>query len=167
MFGVDVVYGKPELAPFGFALTDPGDFANALMWLAFSVWGNEPLFSLLDSHFQGSLLSRKASHVLEKSCTRRDSDRLLKMLRQNGYSSDYAADILGSVREPRAVPLLIEAVLDRKSPGPSALSAVRPPTATSALRRITGQHFGDDPDRWRTWWENNKERLLEEKLQDR
>ena len=128
------------------------------MWLTYSVWGNDPLFSLLNNHFENGCLGGAASHVLETTCTRRDTDRLLDILRKSRGNSGFAVDTLARLKEPRAVPVFIEFLSDRSYAGAKA---------SFSLQRITGQDFGNDPDQWRNWWENNKERLLQERLQDR
>lgn len=35
--------------------------------------------------------------------------------------------------------------------------------AAEALRNITGQDFGQDHDRWNSWWQENKEKFLKNK----
>jgi HEAT repeat protein len=71
-----------------------------------------------------------------------------------GDESEYvraaAADALGEFgsQAREAIPLLIGALGDQH--GGTRSSAAR------ALRDITGQDLGEDPDRWRQWWEGQQ-----------
>jgi len=63
----------------------------------------------------------------------------------------YAAEALGKIRDPRAVEVLI--VLVEKYGGNTKTSAV------VALKSIAGEDFGGDPERWKKWWTENKEKF--------
>jgi HEAT repeat protein len=86
---------------------------------------------------------------------------------------------LGSFKEPRAVAPLIEALSDEEPKNrmsaisalaqigdKKAVASVMPLLddkdkdvrrfAVSALEKLTGQHFGDDPAKWRAWWEEQQ-----------
>lgn len=58
-----------------------------------------------------------------------------------------AVQILGQLREPTAVPVLIPLVVSQ------APEVVR--GAASALAVISAQAFGTDLERWQTWWQSN------------
>jgi len=62
---------------------------------------------------------------------------------------------LGKLKDPRAVEPLIEALKDKE---PEV-----PPNADYALREITGQDFGIDPEKWQKWWGENKGRFIKGK----
>jgi len=66
-----------------------------------------------------------------------------------------AAKALGKLKDPRAVEPLIEALKDKE---PEV-----PPNADYALREITGQDFGIDPENWQKWWGENKGRFIKGK----
>jgi len=57
---------------------------------------------------------------------------------------------LGNTKDPRAVEPLIAALNDRDE-------QVRE-NAAGALADITGVHYGQDPEKWQKWWEENKAR---------
>jgi Type II secretion system (T2SS), protein E, N-terminal domain/HEAT repeats/PBS lyase HEAT-like repeat len=61
---------------------------------------------------------------------------------------EYAAEALGALRDPQAVPRLIELV---KHPDASVVLAAR-----HALTEITKQDFGTSRWRWRSWWERHR-----------
>jgi HEAT repeat protein len=67
----------------------------------------------------------------------------------------WAADALRSIGDARAVVPFIDALKDEKL-------AVRV-RAQLALSEITGQDFGDEPLKWREWWDKNKEEMLKER----
>lgn len=56
-----------------------------------------------------------------------------------------AALTLGRLERTDAVPALIEALRDPEEPVRQA--------ALAALQRLTGEDFGDDPERWTEWQE--------------
>ena len=67
----------------------------------------------------------------------------------------YAARSLGELRATRAIKPLINALDDE---GFRATAA-----AAKALRKITGQDLGLDPEKWREWWEENKEKFRKDR----
>ena len=60
-----------------------------------------------------------------------------------------SAGTLGSMKDPRAVELLIEALAKEED------AAVRE-AISKALKDITGRDFGQNPNRWMGWWEKSK-----------
>jgi HEAT repeat protein len=77
---------------------------------------------------------RKAVNALVKSMNE-DQDELIR---------GYAARALGQIGDPSATPALIEALQH-------PYWAVRQASAES-LEKITGQHFGQDADKWKAWY---------------
>ncbi|HUW31504.1 MAG TPA: hypothetical protein VM223_07810 [Planctomycetota bacterium] len=77
----------------------------------------------------------------------------------------YAACILGDIADPRALQPLMDA-LERShrsqpqsadlSDEDSLLAAGLPNTITAAVQRITGNDFGNDPDKCIDWWLSQK-----------
>ena len=67
----------------------------------------------------------------------------------------YAARSLGELRATRAIKPLINALDDE---GFRATAA-----AAEALRKITGQDLDLDPEKWREWWEENKEKFRKDR----
>jgi HEAT repeat protein len=63
-----------------------------------------------------------------------------------------AAYALFELGDSRTVEPFIHAQMDR-------FSLVRW-RAANALKKITGKDFGDDPKKWRKWWEENKGRFI-------
>ena len=61
-------------------------------------------------------------------------------------------EVLRKIKDPRAIEPLIGLLGDENL-------AVRLKAAW-ALRKITGQRYGQDPSSWQDWWEGNKDRLL-------
>ncbi len=99
----------------------------------------------------------------------------------------YAIALVGGLEGPDVIPVLTELLRSGKDAGvrssaatglanTESAHAVEPllialrdkdrqvrEEAEHALRRITGQDFGADQSKWKAWWRQNKERLLEEK----
>ena len=63
-----------------------------------------------------------------------------------------AAEALGEIGDPRAVEPLIVVLKD-------GAWGVRK-GAAEALRKIIEKNFGEDPEKWQEWWEENKEAFL-------
>jgi len=62
---------------------------------------------------------------------------------------------LDCLRATKAIKPLINALDDE---GFRATAA-----AADALRKITGQDLGLDPEKWRKWWEENKEKFRKDR----
>jgi HEAT repeat protein len=60
----------------------------------------------------------------------------------------HAAWLLGTMRDPQAVPVLIKALED-----PDALVRQE---AAEALSVISGEDFGDDAAQWQAWWQQQQ-----------
>ncbi len=67
-----------------------------------------------------------------------------------------AAKALRVLAEPRAIPILIDALERNASRGD--LAALR--ATQSALRELSGQTRDRTPEEWRTWWREAGEREL-------
>jgi hypothetical protein len=74
---------------------------------------------------------------------------------EDWYVRKSAAEALGELRDPRAVEPLIKALKDKDR-------NVRA-SAANALQKITGQNFGENPEKWQKWWEKNKRRFIKGK----
>ena len=59
-----------------------------------------------------------------------------------------AAGVLGDMGDESVVPALIDAMDDE--------NALVRNQILGTLRHLTGQKFGQDADKWRTWWQNTK-----------
>jgi len=86
-------------------------------------------------------------------------DALIAVLRdEEEWLRHTAIQALANIKDPRAVEPLIAALEDESRPVHAA--------AGSALRKITGKSIpGDDPRKWREWWEQNKKGFLEKEAQ--
>lgn len=155
---------SPQYAPFERALLG-GSFPASLAGFFEKCFGQEYLGIVLQQNIDEALrregpssgpedaatyLSRVLrSSVLEHvSGTRRNSHRteilLLGLRDPSWWSRDKAAAGLASVREARVVSALIRTLAKDTWETHAALSG--------ALRRITGKDFGDNADRWESWW---------------
>ena len=77
-------------------------------------------------------------------------DVLIPLLEEeNWYSRSKAALALGRIRSQRAIGPLIQ-MMQKYGPGNGSTS-----DAARSLRLITGQNFGESPDKWAQWWESN------------
>lgn len=65
-----------------------------------------------------------------------------------------AAGLLGDTGDPRAIKPLIDVLGDQ--------SPVVVKYASESLGRLTGQRFGEDAERWGSWWRKNKARFTRE-----
>ncbi len=110
---------------------------------------------------------------------------LIEVMKEPGVdplARQLAADLLGSIRDPRAVEPLIGALNDEsrhlRLSAITALKQIRDPRAVEpliellkeqdydiynaaalSLKSITGKDFGRDPGAWRNWRERNKDAL--------
>jgi hypothetical protein len=79
-----------------------------------------------------------------------------------------AARSLGLLGSPAAVPALIDRLAIAVKPEPAGASSAAADARASdlrladtiekALERLTGVALGDDPDLWRAWWKENKDK---------
>jgi HEAT repeat protein len=106
-----------------------------------------------------------AAVALAKVGDRRTVKLLLTVLRDPDHclaaSRVGAAEAIGRLRDPAAVPALIEALrqdvaeadryFGRGEPTPRSITA-----EVKALRAITGQDFGTDADKWQQWWDQSR-----------
>jgi hypothetical protein len=67
---------------------------------------------------------------------------------KQGYVRAMAAWALGEIKDRRAVEPLIDGIMDESDDVKKA--------SPLALKGITGQDLGQDPAKWREWWEKNK-----------
>lgn len=82
---------------------------------------------------------------------RRAVETLITYLKDESQPVRFKAAIaLGNIKDTRAIEPLIEALKDKDS-------GVQE-NAVEALRKITGEKFGEDPTKWSDWWEKNKAR---------
>jgi hypothetical protein len=70
----------------------------------------------------------------------------------------FIVQTLGETEDARAIEPLIRS-LDNRDDSFRAL-------VSDALKNITGEPFGQDQARWQQWWEQNKEKLLDESPQE-
>jgi len=92
---------------------------------------------------------------LEKLKEKHNIEGIIKYLGSSAldYSArNQAVEILGNLKDPRAIEPLIAALKDANSP-------VRKSAAIS-LTKITGKDFGQYPEEWQKWWEQNKDEFL-------
>jgi vesicle coat complex subunit len=101
-------------------------------------------------------IREEAAETLGELKDPRAVEPLIKALKdKDSRVRSEAAIALGKLRDPRAVEPLIEALKDKD---PEV-----PPNADYALREITGQDFGVNPEKWQKWWEENKGRFIKGK----
>jgi len=110
----------------------------------------EPLISALkDSDWR---VRRGVAYALREIKDPRAVEPLISALKDSDWRVRQAAVIvLGEIKDPRAVEPLISALKDIDP-------NVRWPAA-EALKKITGQDFGEDQRKWQEWWEKSKGRL--------
>ena len=83
-------------------------------------------------------------------------DKLINQLKDKDWTVRLLAAIdLGKIGDNRAVEPLVTALKDKDW---HAQGGVRKQAALS-LRKITGKHFGEAPEKWQKWWEQNKEKF--------
>jgi len=121
-----------------------------------------------------------AAEVLAQTKESGEVERLIADLKDPSWQVRwYAAEALGEAKEPRAVEPLIAALKDKnvyvQVMAAWALGkikdcrAVEPliaalgdeikdvrKEAALALKEITGKDFGQEPAKWREWWDKNK-----------
>jgi HEAT repeat protein len=92
-----------------------------------------------------------AARTLGEIKDRRAVEPLMALLKDEEEDvRDTAAYALGLLGDERGIEPLIGCLQDPHE-------AVRR-EAAGALKTITGQDFGQDYDRWKQWWEGQKER---------
>lgn len=70
-----------------------------------------------------------------------------------------SAIALAQTKDPRSIDPLIATLAERE---PQFRKG-----ALYALEQITGEHLGDDPEPWRAWWAQNKDKFGDTRLPDR
>jgi len=114
----------------------------------------EPLIEALKD--KDSVVRGIAAEALGKLKDPRAVEPLIGALKdEDWYVRKSAAEALGELRDPRAVEPLIKALKDKDR-------NVRA-SAANALQKITGQNFGENPEKWQKWWEKNKRRFIKGK----
>ena len=109
---------------------------------------------------ENDVVREKAAQSLGKIgvITRDIVSSLITILLDDKYSAARAAAAksLGEFDSEAiaAVPSLIETLKDLKDVSISVRLS-----AASALKRITNKDFGEDPEEWRLWWEESKNRI--------
>ena len=78
--------------------------------------------------------------------------RIARLKDDNPHVRQRAATTLGAMKDPRAVPPLIDALRDK--------DAQVQENAAEALKNITGQDYGKSKLRWSAWWGRNKDTVL-------
>ena len=127
--------------------------ADAAKWLEAVGLPSLGVFVDVLSGESGTSVSAEASDVLRAIRTSRLTRLTANLKDGNARVRQRAARVLGSINELHAVEPLIAALKDRDS-------AVQK-EAAAALGKITGKDFGQDHDKWRGWWEENKSTLLQ------
>ncbi len=138
-----------------FANSQGGDFLHAASALQkIGEPAVEPVIAALKH--QDQKVRRGAACALRGTKDPRAVEPLIQALKdENSGIQRCAGCALGAIKDLRAVEPLIEALKDRGS-------NVRE-SALRALRKITEQRFGDNPEQWRKWWEENKETFIRPK----
>ena len=84
-------------------------------------------------------------------------EALMTALREeSGEVKAWAAWVLGNIKDPRAIPSLISALVPISKDRNFQLEY----TARTALKKITEKDLGPDPAAWQAWWELNKSSYL-------
>jgi HEAT repeat protein len=107
----------------------------------------EPLIAALkDNH---ELVRKSAAHALGETKDPRAVEHLIGALKdKDSVVRASAARVLGGIKDRRAVEPLIETLKD-------SYEYVRF-SALEALRAITGEDFGLDHEKWKSWWAGRK-----------
>ena len=72
------------------------------------------------------------------------------------FARQTAAKALGKIGDSRAVEPLVAILKDIKDKGKYSLDLFVQAEAAEALKKITGQDFGGDYEKWSTWWQEQK-----------
>ena len=112
------------------------------------------LIQNLDSEYRD--LRMCSVWTLGKVKDSRAVDALIKALNHKDFGVRVgAADALGEMKELKAIEPLITALKDNEE-------EIRDSFA-NALKNITGKDFGKDPEKWREWWNQNKDSIRKSK----
>jgi HEAT repeat protein len=91
-----------------------------------------------------------AAAALGETKDPRAVDPLIVTLKdENSYVRMTAARSLGMIGDKRAINALIASLKEDDSHGVQK-------NAVLALKQLTGQDFGKDPDKWQKWWDQTK-----------
>jgi HEAT repeat protein len=94
--------------------------------------------------------------TLRKVKDPRALDALIKALsHEDLHVREKVAEALGERKDTKAIEPLIAALKDKGE----TVSGI----AAKSLQEITGKDFGQDHDKWKEWWEKNKENFQKEK----
>jgi HEAT repeat protein len=140
----------------------------------------EHLISVLKED-TNTFVRREAAKALGEIKNSDSMEGLIAALRDEDVGvAEQAAEALGKIKDPRAVKPLIILLKDKHSfvrgivvkalgemSDPCAIeplitvlkdqNSVNRYWAREALEKITGENFGDDPEKWQQWWGQNRE----------
>lgn len=104
---------------------------------------------LLDlRNLQNPLRSEAAARLGELKAQEAVPDLVAALKDSDWFLVVRAARALGEIGDRRAIAALIDAMSNRFPAVPAAVA--------EALQKLTGQNFGEDQARWRTWWQENR-----------
>ena len=112
----------------------------------------EPLIKALED--ESTDVGEKAAKALGKIGDSRAVEPLIKAFQEDSGVRMWAAYALWSIGDARAVEPFIKALDDENV-------AVKM-RAEKTLENITGQSFGDNQQKWQTWWDENKDEVLKD-----
>lgn len=156
---------RSELQREGFIEAFEGSPAPLIAKMIGEIYGLEVLLSALRD--EDAQVRRIAVQVLGEIKDTRAAEPLIEILLKDDEDIGVLSNVvraLGELKDPRAVETLIAALQDEKW--------VVQISAADALKKITGQNFGEkenfekteqdfkeDAVKWQKWWEENKEKF--------
>jgi HEAT repeat protein len=107
-------------------------------------WARELVKLLKGDNAQGRLYAADLLMALGQEA----SSQVTPLLKEKGETAQVALDILTQVGDENAIAHL--------------LYHLDLPKADTVLTGITRKRFGEKPDRWKTWWNRKKPRIVEQ-----
>ena len=177
-FSIPQRYARPQDAPFKDAFFEPSSFPKKMAQLMVLCYGADILSEAM--RHQSWHVRRGAAEVLATTGDTSTTELLITALKDEDVGvREASVNALGKIRDERAVEPLIGALVDnsidvrlaaidalariKDSRSIEPLIASLKPwdspinkTIEDALRRITQKNLGQDPARWKAWWQEKQ-----------
>ena len=122
---------------------------------AFLPFGGSPAASDEDVVRAISLVERAGIDVTKKTSVKERVSALKGLASEDKEVVDYSAKLLGYQKEKDINSFRLETLISALKDGEWAVLRA----AAEALKKITGNDFGENYDKWNNWWQKNKERF--------